>query len=59
MVNRKQREKTPSNFAIEGMEVQRAQDTQFHNYLLGLHSVPDAELADEVQKGARHSCYYH
>lgn len=42
--------KKPSNFAIEGMEFQRAQDTQFHNYLLRLHSVPDAVLGAEVQK---------
>lgn len=37
-----------NNFAVEGMEVQRDQDTQVHNYLLRLHLAPDATLGAEV-----------
>lgn len=36
---------THNNFAIEEMEVQRDQDTQFHNYLWRPHLLPDDVLA--------------
>lgn len=45
-VNRKQR-KSLDNFAVEGIEFQRDQDTQFHSYLLRSHLVPDAVLGAE------------